>query len=57
LCWYSFEISLLRMAKVLTCPKPTRNTSRVRVWRSAGVLRHGMRGKRYVEELVAKGFE
>jgi hypothetical protein len=24
-CWYSFEISLLRLPRVLTCPKATRS--------------------------------
>jgi hypothetical protein len=38
--WYSFEIKLLRMARVLTFLKPTRNIRYwLGMWRSAGVLR------------------
>ncbi|MGH8654428.1 MAG: hypothetical protein ACREYE_20680, partial [Gammaproteobacteria bacterium] len=50
-CWYSFEISLLWMARVLTCPKPTRNTRNgegVEVRRSPQAVACR---KRYVEEL------
>jgi hypothetical protein len=51
LCWYSFEISLLRMARVLTCPKPVRDArnglgEEVRRSPQAVACR-----KRYVEEL------
>jgi hypothetical protein len=51
LCWYSFEISLLRMARVLTSPKPTqdaRNGLGVEVRRSPQAVACR---KRYVEEL------
>jgi hypothetical protein len=52
LCWHSFEISLLRMARVLTNPKPIRDAREgegVEVRRES--TGRGMRGKRYVEEL------
>jgi hypothetical protein len=51
LCWYSFEISLLRRARVLTNLKPTRST---RLGEGMEVRRspQAVAGrKRYVEEL------
>jgi hypothetical protein len=51
LCWYSFEISLLRMVRVLTCPKPTRDARNglgVEVRRSPQAVACR---KRYGEEL------
>jgi hypothetical protein len=51
LCWHSFEISLLRRARVLTNPKPIRDARKgegVEVRRSPQAMACR---KRYVEEL------